>query len=140
MIQLQYPEPNFRIKQERDKHYIFDTIRKSWIPLTEEEWVRQNVVAYLIHNMHYPSALIALEKEMQLNDLKKRFDILVYNKQHLPWMMIECKEPGITLGEEVLQQILRYNISIPVEYIVITNGDKMIGWKKEGQRLNILNQ
>ncbi len=135
MIRLQYPEPDFRIKEENGKHYIFDDIRKRWILLTEEEWVRQNVVAYLVRVMNYPSALIALEKEIHLNDLKKRFDILVYDKQHIPWMMIECKEPNVPLSEDVLQQVLRYNMSVPVEYIVITNGDMMMGWKKEGGKL-----
>lgn len=137
MIQLQYPEPEFRIKQEGERHYIFDSIRKSWVVLTEEEWVRQNVVAYLIRVLHYPSTLIAIEKEIQLNGLKKRFDILVYNRQHQPWTMIECKEPKVALSEEVLQQVLRYNISVPVEYIVITNGDRMIGWRKSERLVQI---
>lgn len=135
MIQLQYPEPDFRIKEEGGKHYIFDNIRKSWVMLTEEEWVRQNILAYLIRVLHYPSTLIAIEKEIQLNDLKKRFDILVYNKKHQPWMMIECKEPKVPLSEEVLQQVLRYNMSMPVEYIVITNGDGMMGWRKKEREL-----
>jgi len=135
MIQLQYPEPHFRIKEEGRKHYIFDSIRKSWVVLTEEEWVRQNVVAYLIRVLNYPSTLIAIEKEIQLNELKKRFDILVYNKQHQPWMMIECKEPKVALSEDVLQQVLRYNMSVPVEYIVITNGDGMMGWRKVEREL-----
>jgi hypothetical protein len=140
MIQLQYPEPQFRIKEEGGKHYIFDAIRKSWVVLTEEEWVRQNVVAYLIRVLNYPSTLIAIEKEIQLNDLKKRFDILVYNKDHQPWMMIECKEPKVALSEEVLQQVLRYNISVPVEYIVITNGDGMMGWRRGEKDLKEIDQ
>jgi hypothetical protein len=138
MIQVQYPEPQFKLKEENGKRYIFDVIRKRWLVLTEEEWVRQNVVNYLVTVMRYPSSLIALEKEMQLNDLRKRFDILVYNKQHQPWMMIECKEPKVALNDEVLQQALRYNISIPVEYIVITNGEKMMAWKNERSGFNEL--
>jgi hypothetical protein len=67
-----------------------------------------------------------------LNDLKKRFDILVYDKEHKPWMLVECKEPKVNLSEDVLQQVLRYNISVPVEYIVITNGDTTVAWKKDG--------
>ena len=65
--------------------------------------------------------------------MKKRFDILVYNHEHKPWMLIECKEPKVQLSDEVLQQVLRYNISVPVEYIVLTNGSTTIGWKKESQ-------
>jgi len=133
MIVVQYPEPQFRMKNENGKQYIFDTIRKVWLLLTEEEWVRQNFVNYLITHLHYPSALIALEKEIWLNDLKKRFDILVYDKEHTPWMLVECKEPKVNLSEDVLQQVLRYNISVPVEYIVITNGSTTVGWRKENE-------
>jgi hypothetical protein len=137
MIAVQYPEPQFRMKNENGKHYIFDLIRKVWLLLTEEEWVRQNFVNYLITELHYPSTVIALEKEILLNDLKKRFDLLVYDKQHKPWMLIECKEPKVSLNEDVLQQVLRYNISVPVEYIVITNGTTTVGWKKESELLLI---
>ncbi len=73
-----------------------------------------------------------------LNDLKKRFDILIYDNLHKPWMMVECKEPKIQLKEDVLQQVLRYNIVIPVSYIVITNGSRTSGWKKEGGELKLL--
>ena len=139
MIAVQYPEPQFRMKNENGRHYIFDAIRKIWLLLTEEEWVRQNFVNYLITQLNYPSTVIALEKEILLNDLKKRFDILVYNKEHRPWMLVECKEPKVNLSEDVLQQVLRYNISVPVEYIVITNGQSTIGWKKE-KELKILQE
>lgn len=137
MIAVQYPEPQFRMKNENGKQYIFDSIRKCWLLLTEEEWVRQNFVNYLVTELHYPSSMIALEKEISLNDLKKRFDILVYDREHKPWMLIECKEPNVSLNEDVLQQVLRYNISVPVEYIVITNGNTTVGWKKE-RELNLL--
>jgi hypothetical protein len=133
MIVVQYPEPQFRTKNENGKEFIFDAIRKAWLLLTQEEWVRQNFVNYLINQLKYPSTVIALEKEIWLNDLKKRFDILVYDHEHKPWMLIECKEPKVQLNDEVLQQVLRYNISVPVEYIVITNGSTTIGWKKESQ-------
>jgi hypothetical protein len=138
MIVVQYPEPQFRMKKENGKQYIFDTIRKVWLLLTEEEWVRQNFVNYLVTELKYPSTVIALEKEISLNDLKKRFDILVYNNQHKPWMLVECKEPEVSLSDEVLQQVLRYNISVPVEYIVITNGKVTVGWKREDE-LRLLN-
>jgi hypothetical protein len=130
MIEVQFPEPGFRLKQEEGKHYIFDVIRKSWLVLTDEEWVRQNFVAYLISGLKYPSSLIALEKEIVLNGLKKRFDILVYNKDHQPWMMVECKSHEIPLTPSVLDQALRYNMSVPVDYLVITNGKNTMGWQK----------
>jgi hypothetical protein len=138
MIELRFPEPQFRIKKERDKQYIFDEIRRMWLLLTEEEWVRQNFVNYLKGELDYPSSLIALEKEIWLNDVKKRFDILVYDRQHKPWMMVECKAPQVPLSENVLQQLLRYTMSVPVSYLLITNGETTIGWKKEEDELRLL--
>ena len=140
MITVQFPEPQFRMKNENGKPYIFDAIRKAWLLLTEEEWVRQNFVSYLITEVKYPSTVIAIEKEIVLNELRKRFDILVYNKEHKPWMMIECKAPEVALSEEVLQQVLRYNISVPVEFIVITNGNATAGWQKTGGGLKLLEE
>jgi hypothetical protein len=133
MIAVHYSEPKFKMKNENGRKYIFDSIRKVWLLLTEEEWVRQNFVNYLITQLNYPSTVIAIEKEISLNDLKKRFDILVYDKKHKPWMLVECKEPKVNLSEDVLQQALRYNISVPVEYIVITNGNTTVGWKKDNE-------
>src|SRR5688500_14150214 len=114
MIPINYPAPDFPIREDGGKKYVFDRIRKTWLLLTAEEWVRQNFVHYLISVLQYPSALIALEKMMLLNDLTKRFDILVYDQMHQPWMMVECKAPDVPLSESVLQQLLRYHISIPV--------------------------
>ncbi len=131
MIPVQFPEPQFKIKKEGERNYLFCLIRKQWLLLTEEEWVRQNFISYLITVMGYPSSLIAVEKELMLNGLKKRFDVLVYDHMHIPWMLIECKAPQVTLSEEVLQQALRYNMTIPVPYIVITNGTVTLGWEKK---------
>jgi len=140
MISVQFPEPLFRIRHEGEKKFIFDAIRKQWLLLTEEEWVRQNFVLYLKEVLHYPPAFIALEKLIHLNELKKRFDILVYNSDHQPWMMVECKEPEVKLSELVLQQLLRYNISVPVTYLVITNGHHTIGWRKENEQLTLMKE
>ncbi|MGZ3850209.1 MAG: type I restriction enzyme HsdR N-terminal domain-containing protein [Flavisolibacter sp.] len=128
---IEFPEPRFRIRKEEGKSFIFDEIRKTWLVLTEEEWVRQNFVQYLTRVMHYPTALMALEKEIMLNGLKKRFDVLVYNREHQPWMMIECKSPEIQLNETALLQALRYHMSIPVDFIILTNGKTTAGWKKQ---------
>ncbi len=140
MIAVQYPEPEFKMKKDGDKRYIFCIIRKQWFLLTEEEWVRQNFVQYLITVLNYPTTLIALEKELRLNELKKRFDILVYDTDHKPWMLVECKEPNIVLNENVLQQVLRYNMTVPVEYIVLTNGSNTIGWQKKDGQLHLLTE
>ena len=135
MIDVQYPEPSFLTRKENSSTYIFDELRKKWLLVTEEEWVRQNFVQYLIKQMNYPATSIALEKEISLNELKKRFDILVYNAEYKPWLMVECKAPLVALSEAVLQQVLRYNMSVPVDFIVITNGTTTLGWKKDKGQL-----
>jgi hypothetical protein len=140
MLNINYPEPDFRIKKEGGKEFIFDALRKKWLVLTPEEWVRQNFVQYLIRTKNYPAALIAVEKEIQLGELKKRFDILIYDNGHQPLMMIECKAAEIKLDESVLQQALRYNISVPVQYIVITNGKATYAWEKKIEGLQSLDE
>ncbi len=135
MINISYPEPAFRIKNSGGKELIFDSLRKKWLVLTPEEWVRQNFIEYLIQVKKYPSTLIATEKEIKLGDLNKRFDILIYDKEHKPWMMVECKALEIKLDDDVLQQVLRYNISVPVKYVVITNGNNCYAWLNEAGQL-----
>ena len=140
MIAVQFPEPQFNIRTKAGKRYIFDSIRKAWLLLTEEEWVRQNLVAYFIQTLLYPKEAIALEKAILVNGLKKRFDILVYNKSHEPWMLVECKAPTVSLDERVLQQALRYNLSVPVTYLVISNGPQTLAWKKSAANLDLMEQ
>ena len=130
MIKINYPNQAFNIKTKNGKEFIFDSLRKKWLLLTPEEWIRQNFVHHLIADQKYPAELIALEKEMMLGELKKRFDVLIYNSNHQPWMLVECKAASIKLNEDVLHQALRYNISIPVCYLIITNGNDTYGWIK----------
>jgi len=122
MIKIEYPLYQPKIKMVDNKELIFDNLRKQWILLTPEEWVRQNFLQYLIQIKNYPSSLIAIEKTIQLNGLKKRFDIVVYNKLLQPWMVIECKEMGVSLNQNVLDQVIRYNMVLQAAYMVITNG------------------
>ncbi len=140
MISINYPEPVFRLKKENEAEFIFDAIRKQWLVLNEEEWVRQNFIQYLIQTLHYPAAFIAVEKEIMLGELKKRFDLLIYDQNHHPWMMIECKATAINLNDSVLQQVLRYNISVPVSFLIITNGHYTYGWEKTGLDLKLILQ
>lgn len=121
MIKIQYPQFNFRIKKEDEKEWIFDEFRKQWVRLTPEEWVRQNMLQYLVQVKKYPASLIAIEKEIALGELRKRFDIVVYRNSN-PWMIIECKEMNVPLSEAVLRQILNYNISVQADHLLITNG------------------
>lgn len=135
MILIEYPTPDFRIEYKNNQPFIFDNIRRKWLLLQDEEWVRQNFIQYLLQVMHYPKSLIALEKEIQLGDLKKRFDVLVYDPLHQPWMLIECKSEKISITEKTLMQILRYHITIPAQYLILTNGNHTFGWEKKDGKL-----
>lgn len=121
MINIQFPQHSYKIKNERGKEIIFDECRKQWVLLTPEEWVRQNFLQYLMQEKLYPCSLIAVEKEIMLGDVKKRFDIVVF-KNAAPWMIVECKETQVKLNEAVIKQILNYNITLQADYLVITNG------------------
>lgn len=138
MITVAYPSPQFRTRLENGQQQIFDPLRKQWLRLSPEEWVRQNFVQYLLQVLHYPAALIAIEKELVLNGMKRRFDLLVFDAYHQPWMLVECKATTVNLNPPVLEQVLRYNITIPVPYLVITNGTETKGWQKVEGRLEAI--
>lgn len=121
MIKIEYPEHHYRIKKEDGKELIFDEFRKKWLRLTPEEWVRQNFLHHLVQIKKYPPALIAIEKEIRLGELRKRCDIVVYKKDK-PWMIVECKEMNVKLEEAVIKQILNYNVSLMVQFLVVSNG------------------
>ena len=131
MIKIEYPANDFKIKKAQDVELIFDRFRKRWLVLTPEEWVRQNFLKYIIEVKNYPSSLIAVEKEIYLGELKKRCDIVVYGRDTLPWMIIECKEMNERLNLKVLDQVLRYHITLPARYLIVTNGSYCFGFKKK---------
>lgn len=134
MIKIDYPKYDFKIKKDDNVELIFDAFRKRWVALTPEEWVRQNLLQYLTEIKKYPAKLIAVEKEIRLGELKKRCDVVVYDREALPWMIIECKEMNASINSKTLDQVLRYHITLPAKYMVITNGSYCFGFeKKEGQ-------
>ncbi len=137
MISINYPEYPFKIQKEAGKDQIFDPLRKSWVVLTPEEWVRQNFIQYLIQIKQYPTALIAIEKTIQLGELKKRFDLIVY-KNNTPWILIECKEANVSISEKTLEQILQYQQVVEASYLVMTNGHSTYGAKIETGKLHYL--
>ena len=122
MINPQYPSHPFRIRNVGERSVIFDECRRLWVKFTPEEWVRQNFIQWMVQVMQYPMALIAVEKEIRVHELSRRFDILLYDRHHQPWMMVECKAQSVPLTEKVMMQVLRYNIAVPVPFLVITNG------------------
>lgn len=122
MQELNLPSYPFKVKRDADVLQIFDIIRKKWVVLQPEEWVRQHVVWYLTEEKGYPASLIAVEKSLLVNKLQKRFDIVLHNNLGKPLIIVECKAPEIKIGEDALQQALRYNSIIQAPYIMITNG------------------
>lgn len=101
---------------------ILDTIRRKYVRLTPEEWVRQNFVRYLISEGRYPPGLIGIEVMSKYNDLKKRVDILVHDRAGKPVLIVECKAPGVEINDKVFDQIVTYNMGFKVPYIIVTNG------------------
>ncbi|MGB5363475.1 MAG: type I restriction enzyme HsdR N-terminal domain-containing protein [Aureibaculum sp.] len=124
MISLNLPKVEFKIKSNENKQFIFDIIRKKYVTLNPEEWVRQHILHYLTTNKNYPKSLIAVEKQMTVNNLKKRFDILVFNNKGLPEIIVECKAPDTHITQDVFDQIARYNLKLNAEYLMVSNGLK----------------
>ena len=123
MLQITFPQHNFRIKKEKSKHLIFDEVRRIWVTLTPEEWVRQNFLQYLVQVKNYPPSLISVEKIIKVGELKKRYDIVVYNNND-PWMIVECKESNTPINTAVIEQVIRYNMALSITYFVVTNGNE----------------
>ena len=122
MIRIEYPKYDFRFKEEENKEFIFDDIRKQWLRLTPEEWVRQNFIRYLNEEKQYPLSLISVESSFSLYKLDKRSDILVHNRKGAPVAMVECKSTDVKINKEVFEQIVRYNLKYQLAFLIVTNG------------------
>ncbi|OAD46068.1 restriction endonuclease subunit R [Polaribacter atrinae] len=122
MQELNLPIYNFRLKSSENKTLIFDKLRKKYLVLTPEEWVRQHYVHFLINQKKYPLSLIALEKQLTINNRKKRTDILVFNKEGNHEIIVECKAPSIKITQATFDQIARYNLKLKANYLIVTNG------------------
>lgn len=107
---------------------VFDEVRRRWVTLSPEEWVRQNFIQYLVKVKGYPPSLISVEKLIKLGELNKRYDIVVYRNSS-PWMVVECKETNTALTAAVIDQVLNYNMALAVQYLVITNGSQSYGYE-----------
>jgi len=122
MQQLNFPSYSFRFKNSENKVSIFDEIRKKFIILTPEEWVRQHVIKFLLEEKNYPKSLINVEKVLNVNGLRKRYDIVVFNPDGSIFVLIECKAPEIKTAQATFDQIARYNMTLKAEYMMVTNG------------------
>jgi hypothetical protein len=122
MQQLNFPKFSFRFKNSENKRLIFDGIRKKFVVLQPEEWVRQHCVQYLIQMKNYPKSLINVEKELKINNLRKRYDIVVFNPDGSLHLIVECKAPEVTIDQTTFDQIARYNLELNATYLMVTNG------------------
>jgi len=122
MQQLNFPTYSFRFKNSENKVSIFDEIRKKFIILTPEEWVRQHVVRFLLEEKKYPKSLINVEKVLHVNGLRKRYDVVVFNPDGSICVLIECKAPEIKTSQATFDQIARYNMTLKAKYLMVTNG------------------
>lgn len=122
MKQLNLPEAKLRIRQKNNHLEVFDPLRKRFVTLTEEEWVRQNLISYLAVYKQVPLHMMASERGIEVNSMPKRFDLLVFATSGNPVMIVECKAPHIAVDNEVFYQAARYNFTLQVNYLLITNG------------------
>jgi len=124
MQKLNFPVYPFKYKNTENKPYIFDIIRKAYYLLTPEEWVRQHMIHYLIFHKNYSPQLIAVEKQLDINGLKRRFDIVVFDKKLSPYILIECKAPTVPINQKTFDQANQYNWLLKSPLLVLTNGLK----------------
>ncbi|HPM12578.1 MAG TPA: type I restriction enzyme HsdR N-terminal domain-containing protein [Bacteroidales bacterium] len=122
MQELSLPKFDFSIKKINNVPYIFDEIRKKYVKITPEEWVRQHIVKFLIHYKNYPPTLIQLEVSMKIYGLQKRADIVCYNSQGMALLVVECKAPEVSITNQVFHQISNYNILLKAPYLLVSNG------------------
>jgi len=122
MQKLNFPVFSFRFKNSENKVSIFDDIRKKFIVLTPEEWVRQHTVQFLLQHKKYPKSYLNVEKLIKVNELNKRYDVVVFQPDGTIFLLVECKAPEIKISQDTFDQIARYNLKLKAKYLMVTNG------------------
>jgi hypothetical protein len=122
MQNLNFPSYNFRFKNSENKVSIFDDIRKKFIILTPEEWVRQHTVQFLLQEKNYPKSYINVEKLIKVNNINKRYDAVVFHPNGELFLLIECKAPDVKITQQTFDQVARYNLKLKAQYLMVTNG------------------
>ncbi len=122
MEKLNFPEFDFSFKSKENKSYIFDPIRKKWLVLTPEEWVRQHCIQFLLKIKNVPLGFIQIEKKLSLNNTQKRYDLVVFKPDQSISVLIECKAPTVKLTQKTFDQIARYNSVLKSDHLMLTNG------------------
>ncbi len=129
IVPLNFPPTQLDLSRKSGKNFVKCLIRRKEILLTPEEWVRQHIIAHLINDLNYPQTLIGVEKAIQYNGLSKRWDIVVFDSDFKPHLLVECKAPNIKLNEDTLKQVLSYQHQLNCELIVISNGLDTHTWR-----------
>jgi hypothetical protein len=122
MQKLNFPDYSFRFKNSENKVSIFDEIRKKFIILTPEEWVRQHTVQFLLREKKYPKSYINVEKTITLNGIRKRYDLVVFKPNGELFLLVECKAPEVAITQQTFDQIARYNLKLNADHLMVTNG------------------
>ena len=137
---LNFPEFNFRLRKDKDQTQVFDVVRKKYVLLTPEEWVRQHVIWFLLQEKGFPAGLIEVEKQITLFNTTKRVDILVRNTTLDPLLLVECKAAEIPLQQKEINQLARYQIKLQAPYCMLSNGLNHVVLKLEGEKVEFLKE
>jgi hypothetical protein len=129
MISIQTTGLSLKIREHRGYDEIFDPIRKRWVALTPEEWVRQSLLGFMVQQLKYPASLIAVERGVKVGELCRRFDAMVFNRNGQPWMLIECKAPDEPILDNAVAQLLAYQSVLAAKYILLSNGKQLRCWE-----------
>ncbi|MBK7965504.1 MAG: type I restriction enzyme HsdR N-terminal domain-containing protein [Bacteroidetes bacterium] len=119
---LNFPDFSFRVREQGQSKQIFDSVRRRFVALTPEEWVRQNLIQFMVEVYQYPLSLMAVEKIVKVNGLSQRADVVVYDRLGSPWLIAECKAPSVSISQDTFLQAARYNFSLNVSFLLLTNG------------------
>lgn len=130
MPRLNMPRPpGMRLRRQKQGDQVFDPVRKKWVALTPEEWVRQHTVHLLLERSGVSAGLVAIEQALEWEGTRRRADIVVFDRRGRPWMVVECKAPGVPVDQGPLDQAARYNRAMGATYVIVTNGLRLVGWE-----------
>lgn len=121
--------PDVRLRRRQRGTEIFDRVRRKWVALTPEEWVRQHAVHLLLERVGVAPGLVAVERELVWEGTRRRVDIVAYGRDGRPWMVVECKAPAVSVGQDAMDQAGRYARSMGAAFVVVTNGLQLVGWQ-----------
>lgn len=134
MLSIQFPDYDFKVRVYNNQRQIFDPVRKKFVKITPEEWVRQNWIYYLNDALKFPLSLLSVEKGLELNGLQKRCDIVAYDKSGKPFLIVECKAPEVKITQDTLDQASRYNLKLQVPFLLVSNGNQSAFFRVEQKK------